>query len=396
MAPHPNVSQTTIPAASAGSSPSRPRPFASDEAEQCPSYPEDAGTANAAATTAHPGVADPVWCVHGHFDNDRRADRRHHSDPVVMRLALPDVVDRGDHWPRPHRWASAALVIRLTQRLDEIQPALTLYRDPTATDDWVRCAPAEAERLADLLVRAAELVEAPLPSERALDGPFWQDIACPAWCSGGHLPEDAYEDRTHFGDLPSAARAVLIDLLLETAAEGRPEQFEVTVAQHYRSTTARVHVIKSEQAELRLTPAEARTLAAHLRQLVQTAGLSAETLWPWTPIEGVTVGGESAFPCPHRLPWCRGHNKTEITEYRQLGNHLLHSGPITSAPFTTSGSPGSIDISINSLTDRAQPFAYLQLLGGDGGAELDASTIDQVIAALQFTKKYLQEAQPRT
>lgn len=110
----------------------------------------------------------------------------------------------------------------------------------------------------------------------------------------------------------------------------------------------------------------------------------------------MTVGGNPAFPCPHRLPWCSGHNKTEITEYRQLGNHLLHSGPVTSVPFTTAGSHGSIDISISSLTDRAQPFAYLQLLGGDGGAELDITTVDQTIAALQFTKEFLLEAQPGT
>ncbi|SCF48700.1 hypothetical protein GA0070216_12822 [Micromonospora matsumotoense] len=262
----------------------------------------------------------------------------------------------------------------------------------------MRCTPAEAERLADLLGHAVGLAEAPLPTDGASDGPFWQDTACPSWCEGGHLPEDAYEDRLHSGGLhsgglPSGGRT-LIDLLLETAAEGIPEQLEVTVAQHYRSTTARVHVIKSEQAELRLTPAEARTLAAHLLKLVRAAGLPVETTWPWNPIEGMTVGGDPAFPCPHRHPWCSGHNKTEITEYRQLGSHLLHSGPITSIPITTSSSPGSIDISINSLTDRAQPLAYLQLLGGDGGAELDATAIDQTIAALQFTKKFLLEAQP--
>ncbi|MFG3643588.1 DUF6907 domain-containing protein [Micromonospora sp. NPDC047762] len=366
----------------------------SDEAQQRPSSPENAGTARAVATTARSGIADPVWCVHGHFDSDRRADRRHQGEPVVMRLALADVVDRGDQWPHPDRWVPAALVIRLTQRLDEIHPALTLYRDPTATDSWVRCTPGEAEHLADLLGRAAALAEAPLPTERALKGPFWQDTACPSWCASLHQPEDAYEDRTHFGDLPSAAGATLIDLLLETAAEGRPEQLEVSVAQHYRSTTARVHVSKSEQAELRLTPAEARTLAAHLLTLVQTAGIPVDTTWPRKPIEDVTVGGAPAFPCPHRLPWCIGHTKAEITEYRQLGNHLLHSGPITSVPFITSGSPGSIDITISSLTDRAQPFAYLQLLGGDGGAELDVTTIDQTIAALQFTRKFILEAQP--
>ncbi|MGW0215603.1 DUF6907 domain-containing protein [Micromonospora chokoriensis] len=348
------------------------------------------------ATIAPSDIGDPVWCVHGHFDDDRRADRRHHSDPVVMRLSLPDVVDLGDQWPHPHRWVPAALVIRLTQRLDEIHPALTLYRDPTATETWVRCTPAEAEHLADLLGRAAALAEEPLPTGRASDGPFWQDTACPSWCASRHQPEDAYEDRMHVGDLPSAAGATLIDLLLETATEGRPEQLEVTVAQHYRCATPRVHVIKSEQAELPLTPAEARTLAAHLLTLVQTAGLPVDTTWPRKPIEGVTVGGDPAFPCPHRLPWCIGHTKREITDYRQLGNHLLHSGPVTSVPFITDGSPGSIDITISSLTDRAQPFAYLQILGGDGGAELDVTTIDQAIAALQFTKKFLLEAQPGT
>ncbi|MBP1780691.1 hypothetical protein J3R08_000541 [Micromonospora sp. HB375] len=65
----------------------------------------------------------------------------------------------------------------------------------------------------------------------------------------------------------------------------------------------------------------------------------------------MTVGGEPAFPCPHR--------------------HL------------------------NSLTDDCtQLFAYVQLLGGDGGAELDVIGIDEAMIALQYTKRFLLQAQP--
>lgn len=398
MALQPNDPHSANPTTADQSSLPSPRPTANYEASARPGRstprPENAAALDATSSAAAVGIADPRWCVQGHFDDDRRADRRHQSDRITLRLSLADAVDLGERSTHPHRWVPAALVIRLVQYLDEIHPAITLYRDPTAIDVWVRCTAAEAERLAALLVRAAELAEAPLPAELASDGPFWQDTACPSWCSTRHLPEDAYEDRTHFGDLPSAGET-LVDLLLETAAEGRPEQLEVTVAQHYRCTKARVHVIKSEQAEMRLTPVEARTLAGHLLQFVQTAGLPVDTTWPCKPIEGVTVGGEPAFPCPHRHLWCVGHTKTEITEYRHVGNHLLHSGPITSVPYTTAGQPGSIDININSLTDDCtQLFAYVQLLGGDGGAELDVIGIDEAMIALQYTKRFLLQAQP--
>ncbi|OZV72168.1 hypothetical protein CA850_32655 [Micromonospora echinospora] len=327
--------------------------------------------------------------MHGHFDDDRLVDRRHQADPVMMRLSMADAVDCGEQFERSRRWEPAFLTVRLVQRLNEIRPAITLQRDVTVSEPWVTCSVAEAERLADLLLTATERAEVPMPTEGVVDGPFWQKTACPPWCTSRHQADDAYADRVHHADLLPDGKAV-IDLVLEQATEGRPEQLEVTVARHYRSTTAVIHVIKSEQTELQLTPSEARTLAAHLRQLLRTASLPADPSRLWKPLDGVTVGGQPAFPCPHRRPWCRGHSKSEIVESRQPGNPLMHSGSVASVPFTIGNSPGSIDISLDTIDGhQPQPFAYLQVVGGDGGGELDVTAIDHTIAALQLAKKLI-------
>ncbi|GAB3848965.1 hypothetical protein GCM10029963_32640 [Micromonospora andamanensis] len=330
---------------------------------------------------------DPVWCVHGHFDDDRAVDRRHVSDPVLMRTTLAEAVDRGEQLPPSRRWEPAHLTIRLVQRLNELHPVLTLHRASRVIEPWVTVTVAEAGQLADLLILAAERGELPAPADAAPeDSPFWQDTACPRWCAGHHRPDDAPEDRVHGGELlPN--RGAAVDLVLEKADEDGPQQLEVSVTQHYRSRTAVVYVIKSERSELLLTPAEARVLAGHLKQLGDTSGLPADTSRRWEPINGATMGDEPIFPCPHRHHWCQGHPKHEIVDYRLPGNSLLHSGPVATVTCAVGDVHARIDISIDSLAGyRPRLLAYLQVHGGDGGAQLDSATIDDLIVALQQTR----------
>ncbi|MCW3820028.1 hypothetical protein ONA91_36920 [Micromonospora sp. DR5-3] len=311
---------------------------------------------------------------------------------VMMRLSLAEAVDRGTDLPPAQRWEPAYLTLRLVQPLRDVLPTLCVYRDPELAEAWATCRVPEAGMLADLLVLAAARAEEPIPAGDAAPGaPFWLQTACPDWCTTRHQPDDCYENRVHQGDLLPDGEGV-IDLLLEPAVKGHPEQLEVVVAHHYRSTVGAVHLVRSERTELQLTPAEARTLARHLSQLILTAAAADGAAGQKRPNGGETRNGEPLFPCPHRHHWCQGHSKSEIIEARRPGNHLAHSGPVGSIPFATGNTLGTIDISISGRPEP--PTAYLQVVNGDGGATLDPTAIDHTIAALQRAKALILEQMP--
>jgi hypothetical protein len=327
--------------------------------------------------------AEPVWCVQGHFDEDPIADRRHVGAGVMMRLSLAEAVDRGSQLPPAQRWEPAHLTLRLVQRLGDVLPTVCVYRDPELAEAWATCRVPEAVLLADLLVLAAARAEEQIPVGDPVSGaPFWLETACPEWCTTRHEPDDHYEDRMHQGDLLPDGEGV-IDLLLERAVKGHPEQIDVVLAHHYRSSSGAVHLVRSERTNLQLTPPEARTLAGHLRKLVRTAQLRADPAGQKGPLGGKTRNGETLFPCPHRRHWCRGHSRNEIIEARRPGNHLMHRGPVGSIPLATGNSLGTIDVSVSGYQD--QPFAYLRVVNGDR-AGLDPAAIDHTIAALQRAK----------
>ncbi|MCW6003476.1 hypothetical protein K1W54_02600 [Micromonospora sp. CPCC 205371] len=343
---------------------------------------------------------EPAWCVFGHFDDDRLDDRRHVSAAAEIKLSLVDSQDRGSSLAMENRWEPARLRVDLVQRLTEAQPAVRLFRDNQSDKPWVTCTLTEAETLATNLAIAAERGEEALPTEPASDdSPFWQTTACPPWCNSGHEVRDFYDDRTHI-DLDRGWAT--IDLHLERADEKEPEQLQVLVLRDYQAVIGVVSLSKSGAAGVDLTPAEARNLARHLCHLVEASRQAPDqdSCWPGhgghpDPLRRDLTHRKKQFPCPHRIPWCSGHSKREIKDARTPGDGILHHGDIDSVPFSIGSITGTVDVAVEYLTEGdRQPFAYLQVVGGDGGAELDAISIDHTIAALHRAKALIEANHP--
>jgi hypothetical protein len=101
----------------------------------------------------------------------------------------------------------------------------------------------------------------------------------------------------------------------------------------------------------------------------------------------VRDGRWSRYLCPRRVPWCEGHPKYEIKDARTPGNELFHHCTLAEVPFTIGPKPGTVHIALQQCDEPGNPFAYLQTVGGDGGAELDMAGIDRLITALRRTRR---------
>jgi hypothetical protein len=341
---------------------------------------------------------EPAWCTYGHFDDDSRDDKRHVGTPAEIRLSLMDPYDFGEHVHRERRFEPARVRFNLVQRLTEAEPAVWFYRDIHSTTPWVTCTLAEASDLATRLTVFADRGEEALPSTPAPEGsPFWLATACPHWCEHTHQPYDQDEDRLHMsGVLDDSGR---MNLQLEHAIGGEVADLNVSLYRHYRDAIGEVSVSKSGEPSIDLTPAEARTLACHLRRLAESGrGRSSEAVRFGTsstsdrrPPNAKPVGH---YRCPRRVTWCDGHGKQEI-EFARRGDILLHRGVVGEVPFTMGTEPGAVRVAIEYDDDPLkEPYACIQIGATDDGiAELDVAAVDQLITTLQELRAAVVTAQ---
>ncbi|WP_433688023.1 hypothetical protein ACQP0I_04190 [Micromonospora carbonacea] len=331
--------------------------------------------------------------MYGHFHDDKLEERRHESIAVQMRLSLVDVHDYGARIPTERRCDAGRLHAKLVQRPAEVEPRLRFFRDRWAEETWFTCTLEEAGDLTNKLVSAAERGEEPLPiAPPSAVSPFWLTSSCPSWCEGEHDVDSFYDDRAHMPDLCEDAM-VRVDLHLERATADRPEWLELIVFRHYRESIGTINIAKSGNDGITLSPAEARTLADELRNLIrasQAAPLPSElpstaaATQPDQPIPLRYERGTARYPCPHRITWCDGHSKQEILDARTPGNILIHSMVIDRVPGEGCSEP-YVKVALEHEDDpNRPPYVYLNTKGE--GADLNVLGVDRLIAALQHAR----------
>lgn len=101
--------------------------------------------------------------------------------------------------------------------------------------------------------------------------PWWSLGPCPAWCTAPHDEDDVYDlkDRIHYGDNVSEDDLELSLVEPYELGEGRHKvrgihALGVYVEQHFREIEPHVCVEMDQGDGVRLTLAEARTLAGWL------------------------------------------------------------------------------------------------------------------------------------
>lgn len=95
--------------------------------------------------------------------------------------------------------------------------------------------------------------------------PYWQDTACPVWCTAGHRDGDEPVDRRHYSS------SSLLMLSTEPMRDSDPFEIDLSLIQHVRETEPRLHLGERELRGFHLTIREAEQLRDRLAGLITAA-----------------------------------------------------------------------------------------------------------------------------
>jgi hypothetical protein len=122
----------------------------------------------------------------------------------------------------------------------------------------------------------SERIDTSRPDVAAPDPmPWWQELACPAWCGGGHSKSEMPEDRKHWGEELRLDQLNLMPLMCLGTPDAAPSHVSVYLSQHVREIDARVVLsVNDGPAVLTLTTGEAVWLRNQLSELVSAAAVA--------------------------------------------------------------------------------------------------------------------------